>query len=178
MKHLLPWLFIGGLSPFLALAHGPTPQKADRRISIDAPVAVVWETVKQFGQIADWHPDVMQSSGDGKQASGGVRTLTLEGGELVEELDFYSDSDHEYSYRLKTENVKALPVSSHSTSLQVVPGGTAGQAVVMFKSRFYRGDTGNTPPEHLNDAAAVKAMNAFFDHGLQGLKKKLEDPAR
>jgi mxaD protein len=46
--------------------------------------------------------------------------------------------------------------------------------VVTLKSRFYRGDTGNTPPEKLNDEAAVKAMNEFFKNGLSGLKRKLE----
>jgi len=46
--------------------------------------------------------------------------------------------------------------------------------VVTFKSRFYRGDTGNAPPENLNDAAAVKAMDNFFRNGLAGLKQKLE----
>ncbi len=174
----LSGLLIGALFSVLAQAHGPTPQKADVRVTIQAPVAVVWDTVKQFEQIADWHPDVKHSTGDGKLASGGIRTLTLEGGELVEELDFYSDGEREYSYRLKTGDVKALPVSSHSTSLHVLPGESAQSAVVRVKSRFYRADTGNTPPEQLNDAAAVSAMTAFFTNGLQGLKQKLENPAQ
>jgi len=177
MKRLLP-IFIGCLLPVLTWAHGPTPQKALESITINAPVNAVWAAVEQFDRIAAWHPDVKQSTGDGKLASGGVRTLTLEGGEVVEELDFYSGETHEYSYRLKTENIKALPVSSHSTSLQVLPGDSGNNAQVVFKSRFYRGDTGNTPPENLNDAAAVKAMKAFFRNGLEGLKRKLEGQAQ
>ena len=161
--------------PVLSLAHGPTPQKAKESVTINMPVTTVWDAVKQFDGIADWHPDVKQSTGDGKHESGGLRTITLQNGEkLVEELDFYSDKDHEYAYRLKTENVQALPASSYSTNLQVTPGSDAGNSTVVLKSRFYRGDTGNTPPENLNDEAAVKAMNAFFKNGLDGLKKKLE----
>jgi len=161
--------------PFLSLAHGPTPQKAKESVTIHAPISTVWETVKPFDGIANWHPDVKQSTGDGKRESGGIRTITLQnGGQLVEELDFYSDQDHEYSYRLKTENIQAFPASSYSVTLQVIPGSDAGNSVVVLKSRFYRGDTGNTPPENLNDEAAVKAMNAFFKSGLDGLKEKLE----
>ncbi|MDO9106565.1 MAG: SRPBCC family protein [Methylovulum sp.] len=163
------------LFPLLSLAHGPTPQKAKESVSINAPIATVWETVKAFGSIANWHPDIKQSTGDGKHESGGTRTITLQnGGQLLEELDYYSDKDHEYSYRLKTENVQAFPASSYSVTLKVLPGIDTGNSNVELKSRFYRGDTGNTPPEHLNDEAAVKAMNAFFKNGLDGLKQKLE----
>ncbi|MDO9104625.1 MAG: SRPBCC family protein [Methylovulum sp.] len=161
--------------PLIGLAHGPTPQKAKESVTINAPVNTVWETTKAFDGIANWHPDIKHSTGDGKHESGGIRTITLQnGGQLVEELDFYSDKDHEYSYRLKTENVQAFPASSYSVTLQVTPGSDADTSTVVFKSRFYRGDTGNTPPENLNDESAVKAMNAFFKNGLDGLKQKLE----
>jgi len=161
--------------PLLGFAHGPTPQKAKESITINAPVAKVWDTVKQFSDIAHWHPDVKQSTGDGKHESGGTRTLTLQnGGQLVEELDFYSDKDHEYSYRLKTENAQAFPVSSYSITVQVLAGDTANNSTVLMKSRFYRGDTSNTPPANLTDEAAVNAMVSFFKNGLTGLKGTIE----
>ncbi len=161
--------------PIASFAHGPTPQKASESITINAPVDVVWNAIKQFDAIAGWHPDVKASSGDGKNASDGVRTLTLQNDQqLVDSLDFYSDKDHEYNYRLKTENVAAFPVSSYTINLHVTAGDNANTSIVSLKSRFYRGDTGNTPPDNLNDAAAVKAMNAFFKNGLVGLKQKLE----
>lgn len=161
--------------PGLLLAHGPTPQKAKESITINASVDKAWDVVKQFDGIANWHSDIKNSTGDGKHESGGTRTLTFQNGEkIVDELDYYSDKDHEYSYRLKTENVKALPTSSYSVSVLVAPGDAANTSTVTFKSRFYRGDTGNTPSEHLNDEAAVKAMNAFFKNGLNSLKQKLE----
>jgi mxaD protein len=163
------------LFSFAAFAHGPTPQKGLESININAPVEKVWDAVKQFDAIADWHPDVKESTGDGRHESGGIRTLTLHnGGQITEELDYYSDKDHEYSYRLKKENVEAFPTSSYSMEIQVKPGETEGASVVTLKSRFYRGDTGNTPPEKLNDEAAVKAVTAFLKNGLDGLKSKLE----
>jgi mxaD protein len=43
---------------------------------------------------------------------------------------------------------------------------------VEWLGRFYRADTNNEPPENLNDAAAVKAMQEFMKAGLEGLKAK------
>lgn len=171
----LTLLLLSFLFPVISVAHGPTPQKANESIVINAPVDAVWNAVKQFDGIADWHPDVKASSGDGKNTSDGSRTITLKNdGQLVESLDYYSDKDHEYNYRLKVENVTAFPVSSYTTNLKVTAGDDANRSIVSLKSRFYRGDTGNTPPDNLNDAAAVTAMKAFFSNGLAGLKQKLE----
>lgn len=158
-----------------AYAHGPTPQKAKESIAINAPVAKVWTAVKQFDAIGSWHPDLKNSDGDGKNQSGGLRTLIFKNdARLVEELDYYNEQEHEYNYRLKTENTAALPTSSHSVELKVVHGDAVETSVVTLKSRFYRGDTGNTPPENLNDEAAVKAMTQFLKNGLEGLKTKVE----
>lgn len=158
-----------------AYAHGPTPQKAKESITINSPVTKVWAAVNQFDDIATWHPDLKKSEGDGKNQSGGLRTLTFKNdATLVEELDYYNEAEHEYSYRLKTENTAALPTSSHSVELKVTHGESADSSIVTIKSRFYRGDTGNTPPENLNDEAAVKAMTQFFKNGLNSLKTKLE----
>jgi len=163
------------LLPLSSQAHGPTPQKAKETVVINANIEQVWDAVKQFDSIANWHPDVKTSTGDGKHESGGSRTVTMANGEqLQDELDYYNEKEHEYSYRLKTENVKALPVSSYSVELQVKPGDATNTTTVTLKSRFYRGDTSNTPPESLSDASAVAAMNAFFKNGLAGLKAKLE----
>jgi mxaD protein len=176
MKRLnLGFLVITAFLPMAGLAHGPTPQKAKESVIINAPVEQVWQVVKEFSAISEWHPDVKSSKGDGKHESGGTRTIVLQnGGELTDELDFYSEKDHEYSYRLKKENTQALPVSSYSVGLQVTAASEANKSTVTFKSRFYRGDTGNSPAESQSDAAAVSAMNAFFQHGLAGLQKKLE----
>lgn len=153
-------------------AHGPTPQKVDESIIIDASIEKTWAILKNFDQIASWHPDINSSQGDGKNESDGLRILALSGGDIVESLDYYSEKDYEYNYRLKTENTEALPVSSHTTSIKLIAEGD--KTLVKWKGRFYRGDTGNSPTEKLNDESAVKAMTLFVQRGLQGLKKAVE----
>lgn len=154
-------------------AHGPTPQKVDESIIVDASIDKTWAIIKDFDQISQWHPDVKSSQGDGKNESDGLRILALSGGDIVESLDYYSEKNHEYNYRLKTENTDAMPVSSYTTAIQLIAEGD-NKTLVKWKSRFYRGDTGNSPLENLNDESAVKAMNAFVKQGLKGLKKAVE----
>ncbi|NOR72177.1 MAG: SRPBCC family protein [Methylomarinum sp.] len=153
-------------------AHGPTPKKADKSIIINAPIDKVWAVLKHFDNISDWHPDVLSSTGDGKNESGSERSMTLESGVLEEGLDYFSDADHEYNYRLKTENTDVFPVSSYTTAIQLIA--EADKTKVKWKSRFYRGDTGNSPSKRLNDKSAAEAMDSFILNGLQGLKETLE----
>lgn len=174
MRAYLPFLALLSYS-LSAHAHGPTPQKAKESISINAPVAKVWSVIKNFDDIAQWHSDLKKSEGDGRNQSGGQRTLTFKNdASLVEELDYYNEAEHEYSYRLKAENTQAFPASSYSIEIKIAHGDAAETSIVSLKSRFYRGDTGNTPPENLSDEAAVKAMNQFFKDGLVGIKNKAE----
>ena len=63
-------------------------------------------------------------------------------------------------------------MSSYTTAIQLIAEGD--KTKVKWKSRFYRGDTSNSPPERLNDEAAVKAMNSFIMNGLEGLKEAVE----
>lgn len=154
-------------------AHGPTPQKVQETVEIAAPVAKVWETVKDFGAVARWNPALAAAESSGGNQPGEKRTLTFANGEkLVEELDAYDPQGYEYNYRLKEPNVNALPASSYSVVFKLAPAGTGTR--VEWKSRLYRGDTGNEPPENLTDEAAVQAMRAFFQTGLKNLKASVE----
>ena len=84
-------------------------------------------------------------------------------------------SGRSYSYRLSDPDLKALPVSSYSATLTVSAEGDGSK--VEWLGRFYRGDTGNEPPEDLSDAAGRSAMNRYFADGLRGLKAKVEGKA-
>ncbi|ODA66659.1 mxaD protein [Methyloligella halotolerans] len=159
-------LLLMSVSP--ALAHGPTPKKAEQTIVIDAPPEKVWAIAKEFGGMADWHPMV-----ETVETADGTRTVTLkDGGKLVDSLDDSSDEEMSYSYRLDTPDIEHFPVSFYSATLDVNPAD--GGSEVSWIGRFYRADTGNFPSESQNDEAAIAAMDEFLKTGLEGLKAKVE----
>ena len=156
-----------------ATAHGPTPQKVDEKIVIKASPDTVWKVVKDFAGLSRWHAAVASCSGDGGNGGGATRTFMLKsGGELVDSLDEYDEAAKSYSYRLAKENVEAFPVSFYSDTLTVKAAGEGSE--VEWTGRFYRGDTGNYPPDTLDDAAATAAMQKFFREGLESLKARVE----
>lgn len=159
---------------FPSFGHGPTPQKVEETIVIAASPDAVWAAVKDFGSIAEWNPLVANSIGRGGNLAGAERDIVFKaGGQVTDSLDEYIDDEKTYSYRLGKPNVDAFPVSFYSATLEVKPA--AEGAEVTWVARFYRADTGNFPPEDKNDQAAIAAMTAFFQAGLQELKKKLEN---
>ena len=155
-----------------ALAHGPTPIKVNETITISAEPKAVWAIAGKFDGLANWHPDVKGVKAKGGDAAGAEREITLKGGALQEGLDEYDPAAFKMSYRMSDPNLDAMPVSSYSVTFSIKPA--AGGSEVNWYGRLYRGDTGNEPPENLNDDAARTAMSEFLHNGLLGLKKKIE----
>lgn len=150
-------------------AHGPTPQRVDEHIVIDAEVATVWQQVNAFDQLDKWHPAVESITMQDET----TRIVKLKsGGEITESLDESDPERHYLGYRLLTENIEAMPVSFYTIGIEVEPSDNGSK--VSWSGRFYRADTGNFPPENLNDEAAVKAMTDYAKSGLEGLKSTLE----
>jgi mxaD protein len=154
-----------------AAAHGPTPMTVTEMVEIAAPPAQVWAMVKDFGQLQRWHPAVLSCEGGGNMP-GTERQVFFKGGSITDSLDEYNETGMNYTYRLAKENPEVMPVSFYSATLTVKPLGAG--TVVEWLGRFYRADTGNYPPENLNDEAAMNAMKTFFKMGLGGLKQKVE----
>jgi carbon monoxide dehydrogenase subunit G len=154
-----------------ALAHGPVRQKSVEKITINASPAVVWEKIKNFDALKDWHPAVAESATDKGNSVGSVRQVKLKGGgELTETLESYDDTKMKYSYRAKDGG--ALPVSNYTSTISVSSEGS--QAVVEWRGAFYRGFLNNDPPPELNDDAAMKAITGVYKSGLENLKKLVE----
>ncbi|MBS7544653.1 SRPBCC family protein [Ancylobacter oerskovii] len=161
-------LVLAGLAPLAA--HGPTPQRAEERVTIAASPDKVWALLASFGAIGDWHPLVKKVSATGGNAAGAERVLTLEKGEITEGLDEIDPAERRLSYRLGKENAEAFPVSFYTAAIEVKPSG--GGSEVVWDARFYRADTTNEPPEGRDDAAAIAAMTDFIKQGLEGLRSK------
>lgn len=158
-----------GLMVSSAWAHGPTPQKVDEEIIINADVATVWNMVKSFDTFAEWQPAVESLSMTDPE----TRVITLKsGGEITDSLDEINEAEHYIGYRLLKENIEAFPVSFYTINIQVVAEGSNSK--VSWSGRFYRADTGNFPAENLNDEAAVMVMTSYAKSGLTGLKLVVE----
>lgn len=169
LTKILAFISFGLIINSLAFAHGPTPQKVDEKIMINADVITVWNVVQSFDSLSEWHPAVKSIV----MMDPDTRVVTLKlGGEITDSLDEVNAEEHFIGYRLLEENVTAFPVSFYTINIQVLAEGASSK--VTWSGRFYRGDTGNFPAENLNDESAVKAMKDYAISGLEGLKLAVE----
>ena len=171
MKKIFALLALAVL-PLSAMAHGPSPQKVDKSVTIKAEPAKVWAMVKDFGNMHKWHPAVASTKLE-KKGDDTFRTLTLKSGGTIHEKLRSADDE---AMKLRYEIVEGvLPVSDYNAFMTVKAGPNAGETTVQWVGRFYRVYKLNPPiPEGQDDATALNAVNGVFDAGLEGLKKTLE----
>lgn len=159
------------LLPTLAFAHGPSRQKVRIEQEIAAPAAEVWAVIGDFYDMT-WHPAVFATEGDGSlvvDESQRVLTLGEEGGPTVlETLYKWKPEKMSYSYFITEVDVEVFPVTNYSSHLTVKAVDDT-HSMVTWKAGFYRGYPNNEPPEHLNDEAAVAAVTALYEQGLEAL---------
>jgi hypothetical protein len=177
MKKFLALLALAIL-PLSASAHGPSPQKVEKTVTIKAPPAKVWALVKDFGNMQAWHPAIASDKTEQKKDENGelvtFRTLTLKsGGEIYEKLRSADDKD----MKLKYEIVSGVaPVADYYSVMTVAAGPGAGETTVTWLGRFYRTYKLNPPiPAGQDDETATKFITDVYDSGLANLKKVAEN---
>lgn len=176
MKKIIALLAIAML-PLAASAHGPSPQKVEKSVTIKADPAKVWAIVKDFGGLHKWLPPVASTKVEQKKDEDGnmatFRQLTLkDGGIINEKLGNINEADMKIKYYI-VDGV--LPVSGYNATMTVKAGPGAGETTVTWMARFYRKYVLNPPiPAGQDDESALKAVNGVFDAGLPNLKKVAE----
>ncbi len=177
MNKILALLALATL-PLTAAAHGPSPQKVEKTITIKAPPAKVWALVKDFGNMQVWHPAVASDKLEQKKDENGdmatFRTLTLKGGgEIYEKLRGADDAAMKLRYEI---DGGVAPVADYNSYMLVTAGPGAGESTVTWVGRFYRTYKLNPPiPAGQDDETAVKFVTGVYDAGLDGLKKAAEN---
>lgn len=154
-------------------AHGPTRQKVTLTTEVPAAPADVWAVIGNF-QDMSWHPAVFSTKGEGGNDIDATRVVTLEkeGGPTISEVLYkYDATKMTYSYRITDVKVEVLPVTNYSSHLTVKPGKDGG-SLIEWKGAFYRGYPNNDPPENLNDEAAIAAVSAVYQAGLDALSER------
>ncbi|MEQ5870947.1 SRPBCC family protein [Sagittula sp. NFXS13] len=161
--------------PAVALAHGPSRQKVTMTTELAADPAEVWAAVGDF-QDMSWHPAVVSSTGENGNEIDATRDLYLsdqgaDGPTLKEVLYKFSDEKMSYSYRIREDDVAVLPVTNYSSHVTVKPR-DGGGSIFEWRGAFYRGYPNNEPPEDLNDEAALAAVTAVYQLGLDALVER------
>ena len=163
-------LFIS-ISSKVVLAHGPTRQKVKISVNIKAKPEDVWNVIKDFEKINNWHPSISKVESDGK-----IRTIFYSprnNTPITQKLESHSNEKMMYKTSISEVDIKFFPVNTYTANISV-KGNDDGSSTVLWKAAFYRAFLNNDPPPELNEAAAIKAVTEFFEAGLNNLKSKLE----
>ncbi|WP_020481206.1 SRPBCC family protein [Methylomonas sp. MK1] len=167
----------------LANAHGPVRAKMTATITVDAPVAKVWDLIKNYDDMS-WHPGIKSVKGDGTNNKGAIRVLTLANGTITEELKAYDAAKFSYKYKItdmsstgtikhagQDEPLPVLPVGNYAAELSVNDKG--GKAEIEWVATYYRAYVNNNPPAELNEETADKAVSNVLKTGLEAIAKKV-----
>lgn len=162
----------------VAFACGPTPQKVIETVTIQAAPEKVWRILDRFDAIAQWHPDVEKSASVqkfGEDADAPHRLLTLKNGQTLEEKRrLLPSGEMKLDYQMTDGD---FPVSNYRGIIQVKPGATPSEAIVTWLGRFNNQANMLDAPAGKDNATAIAAVTAFYEHGLAGLKAYAESSA-
>ena len=155
-----------------ASAHGPSRQKVNQTIDINASIENVWEIVSSFKNF-NWNSDIKNIE-VGSNEIGSERVLKFNNGSVVKQkLEKIDDTKKIVSWRIiETDNQK-LPVNSYAAKI-ILKSVDSNITKVTYKAGFYRGFMGNDPPDELNDESSKKKVTEFIKNALIGLKKIVE----
>ena len=157
--------------PIDSKSHGPSRQKINEKIVIDAKLSKVWKLVSDFSKF-NWNEDILKVNVDG-DGIGSVRTLVFNNDKQIQQsLEKLVDEKKIISWRIKKTEQTILPVNSYQATL--ILKDLDGKTEVTYKAGFYRGFMGNDPPEELNDVNSKKKAKEFVLKSLSGLKKIAE----
>ena len=152
--------------------HGPSRQKVNEKIEIDANPEKVWEIVKNFMKY-DWNSSIQKVIAENNEV-GAERKLEFDGGKYVKQkLEKLDEAKKLISWRIVETSNEIMPVNSYAAKI-FVKESENGKTLVNYKAGFYRGFMGNDPPESLNDENSKKKVAIFIKNSLKGLKSIAE----
>ncbi len=158
----------------VADAHGPSRQKVEESVEINAPADTVWGVIKNFGTFSAWCPRAVGETSEGGNEKGATRELKLASGRSIkEELKSYDADKMSYSYKIVEVDPADLPVANYSSTISVKASASGGSTVA-WSGAFYRSFMTNNPPPEQNDEAAIAGVTAVYKECLAKLKTVAE----
>ena len=133
---------------------------------IDAPIEQVWNRIRDFDGLPNWHPGVATSKIEGGQPSdqvGCVRVLTLQDGAPIRErLLEMSDLGHHYSYSILES---PLPVANYRATLRLRRISDGNRTFAEWSASF------DANPAEKEAETEDFISNAVFQGGFDALNK-------
>jgi len=134
--------------------------KVEEAITLNAPAEKVWETIGEFGGLADWHPAAVACT-TSEQGSDVIRTISIPGGgSLVEKLEALHSKQFSMTYSIVDG---PLPVTSYRSTLKLVPNGDHASKAMW---------SGEFAASGVDDEAAQKVIRGIYTTGLDALRKR------
>ncbi len=164
---------LGLLLSFAAAAENRSLLVVSEVIQVKAEPAKVWNFLKRFDGLKDWHPlfsgSEIVSGKDGQL--GAIRLLTIKDGpSFTEELLAVNEPAMAFTYSVIES---PLPLDRYLSTMSVKPDG-AGGSIVTWVGQFSRKNPRANPPEAEGDAAVLGLITGAYQAGLQNLKKIME----
>ena len=161
------------LLPLAATAQERAMQVVAESVDIRASPADVWNMVKRFGALQEWHPAFPSTpiikGRDGQV--GAVREVTVKDGpKFTEELLALDEPEMAFTYGIVQS---PLPIENYRSTM-TVRANAAGGATVVWVGNFVRKNPAANPPEAESDAGTVNFVSGAYTGGLQNLKKIME----
>lgn len=126
---------------------------------IAGPAADVWAILGNFSGVQVGGPvTAVEFEGEGV---GMLRSISLGGGLIVEQLDEHDPAAMRFAYRIVNEDC-ALPVSNYSASVQVTDLGADGCRVQW---------TGTFEPKGAPEPDVITVVEGIYRGGIAGARK-------
>jgi Polyketide cyclase / dehydrase and lipid transport len=138
-----------------------------RSAIVNASIDRVWECVRDFNALPNWHPAIAKSEIEGGRASdsvGCIRSFYLQdGGHLREQLLALSDIDHSFSYSILDS---PMPLTNYLATLRLTSVTATGTTFAEWWADF---DVTSGPTEGM----ITSIGDGVFAVGFAALDKKL-----
>jgi hypothetical protein len=134
---------------------------------IDAPVAKVWERVRDFNALPRWHPAIRDSrieNGEPSDRVGCVRDFHLQNGDRIrEKLLGLSDYDYFCTYSILES---PMPLTGYIATLRLTPVTDGDRSFAEWTAEF------DCAPEEEEGLVTGIGMNVF-QAGFNALKRQV-----
>ena len=131
---------------------------------IDAPVEKVWDRIRDFNGLPDWHPRMVESHIEGGKPAtdiGCVRNFKVGSGATIrEKLLAFSDDDHLVTYSIIEH---PAPISNHTATLKLERVTDGDRTYAVWSSSF-------DAPEGEGETIAKGMGQNVFQGGFDALK--------